>query len=444
MRDGVFELLAAMTPYHLASSEYEASDLWLFNGETPGPEIQVRQGERVRVRFINDLDEPASVHWHGIRIENAMDGVSGLTQEPVAPGASFDYDFIVPDAGTFWYHAHNKSWSHVARGLYGALIVDESVPTFDRAYDLTLVLDDWRLAQDGALHEASIGAFMDWSHAGRLGNWMTVNGRSNPRFELAAGEWYRVRLINAANARVFQIDPGALGAKIIALDGFAFEAPRIVEGTIPLAPAQRVNLLLKRDKSASLALTDVGDFALQQLSEAAPIPLAEFRFSGTAKRSAITPILKQNAIAEPDLSSAIKIPLIMTGGAMGQMGGITFNGKPLTRSVLMEEQQVWAFNGVANVTKEPMFAARLGQTILLKTVNETGWAHAMHVHGHHFRIISRNGQPVAHRDWRDTFYIDRDETVEIAFVADNPGKWMLHCHMLEHAASGMRTWFSVG
>ena len=92
---------------------------------------------------------------------------------------------------------------------------------------------------------------------------------------------------------------------------------------------------------------------------------------------------------------------------------------------------------------DPLFSAERGQTVLIETINETGWAHSMHVHGHHFRVVSRNGVVEEHQDWRDTFLIDRDETVTIAFVADNPGRWMLHCHMLEHAASGMRTWFSV-
>ncbi|EFL90935.1 multicopper oxidase family protein [Ahrensia sp. R2A130] len=442
--DGVFELRASVTQHALAGGDHASSDLWLYNGETPGPIIRVTQGERVRVRFVNDLAEPTSVHWHGIRIENAMDGVSGLTQQPVPPGGSFDYDFTVPDAGTFWYHAHNKSWSHVARGLYGPLIVDEPTPTFDSNRDLTLVLDDWRLGQDGALHDASLGAFMDWSHAGRLGNWMTVNGQSSPRFDLATGKAHRIRLINAANARVFQIDPSALGAKLIGLDGFVFDAPRSIDGPIAFAPAQRMDLLVQRQEQGSFALIDTGDFALQQMSEAEPVPLATFEFAGGAAKLEMAPILSPNAIAEPDIQGAMRVPLILTGGAMGRAGAMTYNGEPLTRPVMMEHQQVWAFNGAANMTTDPMFAARRGQTIIVETINRTGWAHAMHVHGHHFRVITRNGHSVENADWRDTFFIDRDETVEIAFVADNPGRWMLHCHMLEHAAAGMRNWFSVG
>lgn len=90
-----------------------------------------------------------------------------------------------------------------------------------------------------------------------------------------------------------------------------------------------------------------------------------------------------------------------------------------------------------------MFRAKKGQTVVLTTDNQTGWPHGIHLHGHHFQIIEHNGRRPEHIDWRDTFTIDRDETVKIAFVADNPGKWLLHCHMLEHAASGMNTWFEV-
>ncbi|MEL6504863.1 MAG: multicopper oxidase family protein, partial [Pseudomonadota bacterium] len=434
--EGQFELRATVAPHHIVSRNYAASDLWLYNGETPGPMIRVKQGERVRVRFINELPEPTSIHWHGIRIENDMDGVSGLTQPPVQPGASFDYDFTVPDAGTFWYHAHNKSWRHVARGLYGPLIVDEPVPSFAQDRDLTLVLDDWRLAQDGALHEASLGAFMDWSHAGRLGNWMTVNGRSSPRFDLSTGKAYRIRLINAANARIFQIDPSAIGAKLVGLDGFVFDAPRSTDGPIPLAPGQRMDLLLQKADGGKVKLTDVGDFALQQVSGEEPLPLSTFGFTGPPTTLEAAPALSPNTIAEPDLINAVRVPLIMSGGAMGRMGEVTYNGEPLSRDAMMRHQQMWAFNGTANMTTEPMFSLQPGRTVVIETVNQTGWPHAMHVHGHHFRVLSRNGLPVEHQDWRDTFYINRDETVEIAFVADNPGKWMLHCHMLEHAAAG--------
>ena len=270
-----------------------------------------------------------------------------------------------------------------------------------------------------------------------------VNGQSAPRFSLNTGEAYRVRLINAANARIFQIDPAAMGAKLIGYDGFAFDKPRLPESTVLLGPAQRVDLLLQQQEMGSVSMVNVGDHELERMLGAEPLPLVAFDFKGEKTRKLPLPALSPNSIAEPDLTNTLKGPLVMTGGAMGRLGDISFNGEPLTRMAMMENQQVWAFNGVANMPETSLFDTAIGQTILVETINQTGWPHAMHVHGHHFRIISRNGKAVAHRDWRDTFFIDGNETVEIAFVADNPGKWMLHCHMLEHAAAGMRTWFKV-
>lgn len=444
--DGFIDLRATRAPHKLAGAEYPSSDLWLYNGVSPGPEIRAVQGETIRVRFTNELDEPTSIHWHGIRISNEMDGVSGLTQEAVKPGETFEYIFEVPDAGTFWYHAHNKSWEQVARGLYGPLIVEETSPLVDREHDLTLIIDDWRLGNDGTFHSASLGSRGDWSHAGRLGNWLTVNGASQPKFKLTKGETYRIRLINAANARILQIDPSALGAKVIGYDGFLFDNPRDTNGEVlAVTPAQRVDLLITPNDASIRKLNDVGDFALQELSgqEALSMALFEVIAPENAAFKNTNLVLHKNSIVKPDLASAKNVSLIMEGGAMGRMGRMMHQGRIMGRSDIERTGQMWAFNGVANLSDEPLFRAKTGESIVLATDNQTGWPHGIHLHGHHFQIIEHNGKAPSHVDWRDTFTIDRDETVKIAFVADNSGKWLLHCHMLEHAAAGMNTWFEV-
>ncbi|MGI9354739.1 MAG: multicopper oxidase family protein [Rhizobiaceae bacterium] len=443
--DGFFQLAAGKTSQRLAGDKYGPSDLFLYNGKTPGPQIRVKRGDTVRVRFTNELDQPTSVHWHGIRIDNAMDGVPGLTQEPVMPGGSFDYVFAVPDAGTFWYHAHTKSWEQVARGLYGPLIVDETRPSFPLDNDITLVIDDWRLNENGVLDMTSLGSLRDWSHAGRLGNWLTVNGVSQPHFKVKAGENYRLRLINACNARAVSFNPASIGAQILGYDGFVFDSPReFTANQLALTPAQRVDLLLQPRGGDTVKLDETGGFALEEISGREPVRFAIFDTDGTSDRPGNTPVtLSPNTISAPDLTTAKTVELVMTGGAMGHMGDMTHKGEPLTRGRMMETKQVWAFNGVANMSSEPLFRIQRGHTVIIKTVNQTGWLHAMHSHGHHFQIIRRNGYKPDDLIWRDTFSIDHDETVDIAFVADNPGKWLLHCHMLEHAAAGMRTWFEV-
>ncbi|TCD15413.1 multicopper oxidase family protein [Oricola cellulosilytica] len=434
--DGFIELIAGPMKQKLHPSSPVRSDLWTYNNMTPGPEIRVSQGARVRVRLTNNLEEPTTVHWHGIRIDNRMDGVAGLTQDAVPPGETFDYEFVAPDAGTYWYHAHNKSWNQVARGLYGPLIVEEAEPTYDRDHDLTLVIDDWRLNSDGALDLSSLGSLMDWSHGGRLGNWMTVNGESLPTFDLRAGESYRLRLINASNSRVLELDPVKLGARVLAYDGQPLPAPTLLDySPFLLGPAQRVDLLVVPDE----------DFALEEVSGDEPFAFAAFSVSVGAAEPEPVPTLPLNAIPEPDLSKAVTVRLNMTGGAMGGFTDIVYQGKKIEGEDFRRTRQVWAFNGVANLAEEPLFRASRGETIVLETVNDTGWVHAMHLHGHHFRVTERSGATVdEEQPWRDTFLIGPQQTTKIAFVADNPGMWLLHCHMLEHAAAGMNTWFEVG
>jgi len=150
----------------LVGARYPETAVWSYNGTVPGPEIRDRQGERLRITVENQLAEETTIHWHGLRVPNAMDGVPHLTQKPIAPGETFIYEFEGPDAGTYWYHPHQRSFEQVGRGLYGPLIVEEREPIqVDR--DVTWVLDDWRLLQDAQISD-DFGGFMDASHNGRV------------------------------------------------------------------------------------------------------------------------------------------------------------------------------------------------------------------------------------------------------------------------------------
>ncbi len=415
--------------------EDAASPLWTYEGRTPGPEVRVTKGERVRVRFTNDLDEPTSVHWHGIRIENSMDGVSGLTQDPIQPGESFTYDFLAPDAGTYWYHAHNRSWNQLARGLYGPLIIDEPERPFPKDRDISLILDDWRLNEEGVLDEESIGSLHDWSHAGRLGNWLTVNGESKPTYTLQQGQPHRLRLINASNARILEIDPAQFKAKLLAYDGQPLPEPRdVLQSPLLLGPAQRVDLLVVPDEG----------FSVEEVSGDDGFAFLKFNLGGGTSDPVPVPAISQNSILEPDLENATLHSLAMEGGAMGGRVAIRHKGQILEREQIMATGQFWIMNGNAGLTDDPFFRAKRGETVIVEVVNDTAFAHAMHTHGHHFRILEREGRSLEDADlWRDTFLVGPRETTRIAFVADNPGKWLFHCHMLEHAAAGMNTWFEV-
>ena len=439
---GRLTLTAAPGTAPIAAPEHPQSKVWAYNRTVPGPVLRVRQGATVRVSFRNALPQPSTVHWHGIRIANAMDGVAGLTQPAVAPGGTFEYAFTAPDAGTFWYHPHNRSWEQMARGLYGVLIVDEKEPpAVDR--ELVMVIDDWRLDRAGEIDEASFGDMRDASHAGRLGNWITMNGRSQPAFAVAKGERLRLRLVNAANSRIIGLGFTGHAPVIVALDGQPVAPHPATDGIVVLAPAQRADIILDMaldpgSRSAIRALSGRGE------AEAGWLAYDPVRVRRESPLDA--PVrLAANPLPQPlDLAHALDADLVMTGGAMGRMASAMFRGRRLGIRELVQNNMAWAFNGVAGMTDTPLLDAPRRRTVTIAMVNDTAWPHAMHLHGHHFRAVERNGKRVAGEPWRDTILLQRGDKARIAFVADNPGKWLFHCHMLEHQAAGMVTWLRVG
>jgi FtsP/CotA-like multicopper oxidase with cupredoxin domain len=367
-----------------------------------------------------------------------MDGVPYLTQGPVQPGDSFLYDFAAVDAGTFWHHSHMRSFEQVARGLHGPLIVEEPTgPDIDAEH--VLVLDDWRLTADAALDE-SFGDMHDASHAGRIGNWITVNGRGDWRASAAPGARLRLRLINAATARIFRLQAQGLDGWVVALDGMPLETPAPL-GVLTLAPAQRVDLLVDVTAAA-------GEEALLiSMERDGGYALAAFDATGQAqaRRPAPAPLPPNPVPALGSLDDARCLTLHMEGGAMGRMtaammGGETMGGETMGMRDLARSGAAWAFNGVAGMPDAPLAEIARGETVRLSMINDTASPHAMHLHGHHFRAL-QGGAP---GPLRDTLLVNRGETAEIAFVADNPGDWLVHCHMLAHAAAGMMTWVRVG
>ena len=437
--EGFGRLRAASARAALLADSMPSTPVWAYEGATPGPEIRVTAGERVRMRLENALEQETTIHWHGIRIANAMDGASGFTQEPVQPGETFDYDFVAPDPGTYWYHSHDRSWEQNARGLHGPLIVEEREPyPVDR--EVTLVIDDWLLGEDGRIHEESFGSPMHWSHAGRVGNRLTVNGRAKSTLDVRAGERIRFRVINTANARLMGIGFADLPAKLIALDGHPI-TPRPVDRLEVIAPAQRADIVV--DMTGAPGSTGEA----QVWTQDGPIAGATLRYGSLAplRRTFddVSPLPNLMRHAALDLKDTVRAELRMEGGAMGTMSGAMMGGRRMGLRELMGRQRFWAFNGVAGDMDLPLVSFERGQTAVLTVRNDTSWPHAMHLHGHHFRVLSRDGSPASREDWRDTELMAPRETVEIAFVADNPGKWLLHCHMLEHQAGGMITWFEV-
>ena len=439
-----FRLTAAPGQKHLVPEPYGETPVWAYNNVVPGPEIRVRQGDRLRVTVENGLDEETTVHWHGVRTPNAMDGVPYLTQAPIAPGETFTYEFDAVDAGTFWYHPHQNSTVQVGRGLYGPLIIEEAEPVrVDR--ELTWVLDDWRLTQAAAISD-DFDNRHDLMHNGRVGNTVTINGRVPETIAVRAGERVRLRLINAANARIFGLDFSDLKPVVIALDGQPVTPHTPPGGRITLGPAMRMDLILDMTGRPGSRTTVVDRFY-----QGREYRLVDLAYAETALREGIpdwSVELPANPLAEPDLGEAVRHEVTFNGGMMGQMvmaemggnmGDGASGGMMGNMMNMMHGQGIWFINGKAATghVMDPLLMLSRGRTCVLTMTNATAWHHPIHLHGHSFRVLSRNGRPTAHREWQDTVLMAPREKVEIAFVADNPGDWMFHCHILEHQAAGM-------
>ena len=430
-------LRASPAKAQLAPDEYPITKVWAYGDSIPGTTLRIKQGETFSTRFQNDLPEASTVHWHGIRIDNKMDGVPGVTQELVPPKGSFDYKFVVPDAGTYWYHSHNRSWEQMAKGLSGPFIVEElNPPEVDS--DEIVVIDDWRINDDGQL-DKNFGSMRDHSHGGRLGNWVTINGvgMDQASLDVKQNQRLRLRLINTSNALILNLSLKGFKAWQVALDGMPLDKVQLVTENIVIAPAQRVDLIVdvteKLNETAQLIAHSRGH----------DVPFVRFPVKGQQREQALKepkPLPPNNVPAITNLEKTPITELVMEGGAMGQMKSATFEGKEHTTRELVQKGMVWSFNGVAAKTNTPLLTIKKDDTVRLRLVNNTAWPHGIHLHGHHFRQIQDDGKQ---GPLRDTILINRGETMDIAFVADNPGKWLLHCHMLEHAASGMVTWIQV-
>ncbi len=423
----------------LLPEKYAQTPVWAYNGSIPGTVLRTRQGHGMSLRFKNGLAEPSTVHWHGIRLENDMDGVSGLTQEPVEPGGHFDYHFSTPDAGTYWYHSHHRSWEQMARGLYGALIVEEREPPVVDL-DQVLLIDDWRLQANSEISD-DFESMMDRSHGGRSGNWLTVNGVGIDRAikSVKRNQRVRFRLVNVANASIMSLAFEGLQGWIIAFDGQPLDTPEKL-GEIILAPGQRVDVLAD--------IVNENEARLLMATQKGLAPLMRFPVEGLQRETILDPPqpLPANPLATIGSLRDVQITeLHMQGGAMSGMQSAVFQGRELGMRELMSEGMVWAFNGVAGMAETPLLTATRNSTVRIRMKNDTSFPHGMHLHGHHFRQVldSTEQIPTSIGPWRDTLLLDRGEIADIVFVADNPGKWLLHCHMLGHQAAGMKTWVQV-
>jgi FtsP/CotA-like multicopper oxidase with cupredoxin domain len=297
------------------------------------------------------------------------------------------------------------------------------------------MLGDWRLRKDASI-DPDFHNMMDVSHAGRVGNTVTVNGRMLERFDVRAGERMRLRLINVANARIFGLAFEGHAPQIVAIDGQPV-APHRAGDRLVLGPAMRIDVVIDMTGKPGQRFRVLDTFyrnheyRLLDLAYSAEAP------AGRAG-DALLP-LPQNPLSEPDLQTAERHRITLGGGMMSGMASAMLEGRQVPIRELMHNGLVWAINGVAarGHVHDPLLALQRDRSYVLEMVNETAWHHPMHLHGHSFRVISRGAAPTRHRAWQDTVLLAPRERIEVALVADNPGDWMFHCHILEHQAGGM-------
>ena len=408
--------------------------VWAFDGRSAPPVIRVKLGEAVRLRLENKTEKPLSLHWHGVRNRNAMDGVGGVTQAPVAPGGSFLYEFTPPDAGTFLIRplVVGGASEPSGRGLAGMLVVEEKTPpVVDR--DVPLLLQDWRLETDGTLAPFGQAAFA--ASSGRLGNALTINGRPAPEtIDAAPGTRLRLRLANACNARATRIRFDGLKAWVAAVDGQPTDTFEPLRATLPFPPGTRYDILLDVPGAAEPAGAVVALIG-------AGMPLARIIAKGepVAARPAVAPI-GENKLLPPEikLQNAFRRDIAIAGGA-------TFDkGKPDAAPAFTgDPTRIWTLNGAAGRAENPpLFTVKRNTSVVLALTNTTAFPQSLHLHGHVFRLLhplDDGWEPY----WLDTFQLLEGRTARIAFLADNPGKWLVSATALERFDTGLWGWFEV-
>lgn len=393
--------------------------VWSYNGSIPGPTIRGQVGQTIEVEFINKLDEPSSIHWHGLIVDNAMDGVPGVTQDPVKAGDRFSYRLKLRDAGTYWYHPHLNGSEQLGRGLKGALIVEpkEKLPW---SQDIVWLIDDWLLEKSGDIFP-SFNTGRDLMHDGRWGNVVTINGKYKPKVSVTPGERIRIRLINGANARVLMPLFNGIDAHVIAVDGKPVSQIFKYNG-FDLAPGNRIDLdiIIPTEAQGHTYVVEDGftrnKFPLASIEVKKVQPVQTPVFDPTTAED----FLPANVFSKVTPSKTWDLDAIR-GGKFGI--GWAMN------------RLLWPNSDTADI---PM-----GQPQKIVFRNNSSRLHPMHIHGTFFRVLERNGKPEAEPFTRDTVLLSARESVVIGLVPTEPGIWMSHCHIQSHAEAGMMTTVNV-
>jgi len=396
--------------------------VWTYGGTLPGPLIKAKVGDTVIVHFKNSLPESTTIHWHGLRVPNQMDGVPGVTQPPVPVDGEFRYEFVVDDAGSYWYHPHVNSAAQVGWGMYGPIVVEDPNDPEEFGDDLIMVISDMSLDEAGVfLPPNNGGDFGDLF--GREGTTILVNGKVMPTLKVRKGKQQRWRIINASRTRYVPIGlRGHIMTRIGGDNGLAGRsesAPRFI-----LTPAERGDFVFTPINDPGTALMRLGSVNRGFGTERRP---EDLMYVETVDLPAVEPM------AIPENLRTIE-PIDLSGEVIEKELEMTIGMGDGIRNVIM------GFNGIPYWNMEPL-VARVGETHVWTLINNSGFNHPFHLHGYFFQVLDENRVP----EWKDTVDVPDGGTVKIAvYFEGRPGMWMYHCHILDHARVGMMGQLWVG
>jgi len=405
-------------------------DVMTYGSDGMPPVLRLRQGEPFAARLINGLAEPTTIHWHGLRLPNAMDGVPFLTQPYVYTDEIFDYAFTPPDAGTFWYHPHCNTLVQMGHGMTGVIVVDNPKdPQFDA--EIVVNLRDWRLGGDGQF----IAQYRprDTAKAGTYGTVRSANWQLEPHYDAPAGGLVRLRLAITDVTRIYSFKVEGGEATVIAIDGNPVPK-RFPLDVLQLGPGQRLELAIRMPDSEGAMVS------IEDIHGTNPTVLTKLRAVGSSLKRNVGDLapLAFNPVQKADLGSAEHIPVILSASAENATadsicGSLGYN--------------FWAINkvpwsGDKPDRTAPMAELKLGKSYVFDMENLTPHSHPIHLHGMSFTVLSSTTgavQPFV----SDTYLIQPNEKVQLGFVADNLGDWLLHCHIIEHQETGMTSYLRV-
>ncbi|MDH4065500.1 MAG: multicopper oxidase family protein [Acidobacteriota bacterium] len=401
---------------------------WTYDGGLPGPFIRAKVGNRLIVHFTNQLPEPTTIHWHGLRVPIEMDGVPGISQPEMKTGDTFTYDFVVRDAGLFWYHPHVMSAAQVGFGLYGALQVDDPDDGVGVADELTLVLSDIGFDKRGVLEPADSGGPAGQVF-GREGQYVLVNGRRHPTLKARAGAIQRWRIANMAKSRFFLLDLDGQPFTMIGNDGGLQEEP-VTSGTILVTAGERADVLVAPtgppgSKLVLRAMLYNRGYGSVQYRDVEELLTIEFTDEPALKTQPVPTV--RRTIVPTSAEGATEVPVVLTLPPAGQDGKSEFR-----------------VNGVPYWEAKP-FQAELGERQIWILQNDTEWDHPFHLHGYFFLQVDEQNRPLRPLAWKDTLNVPMKTTLRVLIDFDErPGEWMFHCHILDHAEGGLMGTVLVG